>query len=611
MPTEWRDTPWPLLKRAANARTLHPRDVKGLGAEEREEVIVRTITSLNEWEEKWGAAKRVAPELMDEEELAQEATILNIEIKAGESSSSLLARVRTAHITMQTLAVKGDPTDDDIDDDDDVYVTKISFDHPEGLALTQGCGKSQDWAPLPLRSASSTPKDEDYEVSETERRPIFDVIVEHKVIRNLPFFGDSTPEVVMEVKVITGFWEDCRPDAITYEACSRLTGRKSRITASALRGMATHDNPSAANAWGAKEWLARREAAADGAEPAGSASPHSTPPSGDSNGTRTSVLSFATWLSVDKADPASPFTGLFSLPKVLTREGCEATIPRPTLLAGGVLAGTAKELAERLDQLQKDREVPIAPKGKPSSHTIVDGDETEHLRKTQDVIKYLSDSLGSYVDAIQRRHEPYVQPGDVNLYNDTPFGPRMSNTEKLDDLLSTKTSARATQNICSFCVICTWHNIQDALSHQEGFDVMDPEQIKACIAYADNPRETGCKKCISLHGLVQPLHPNPFVPTACGVCSEIISCEGSIYMGCPYCKTSYVVPLKEEKTPITRSPGAANSLADATLFQYLRLTGGTSSLFQSTSSLLDARKMMVTKAKTLYQEARSYIMPLG
>ena len=81
MPTEWRDTPWPLLKRAANARTLHPRDVKGLGAEEREEVIVRTITSLNEWEEKWGAAKRVAPELMDEEELAQEATALNIEIK--------------------------------------------------------------------------------------------------------------------------------------------------------------------------------------------------------------------------------------------------------------------------------------------------------------------------------------------------------------------------------------------------------------------------------------------------------------------------------------------------------------------------------------------------
>ena len=47
MPTEWRDTPWPLLKRAANARTLRPLDVKGLSAEEREDAIVRTITSLN------------------------------------------------------------------------------------------------------------------------------------------------------------------------------------------------------------------------------------------------------------------------------------------------------------------------------------------------------------------------------------------------------------------------------------------------------------------------------------------------------------------------------------------------------------------------------------
>ena len=535
MPSEWRGLPWKTLKKAAYDRGLHPPDVKGMEAGQRDKVTEETALSLLEWEDAWGDTRRTAPELLDEEEVAQEATFLRLEFEIEDSPKTIRSRVIAAHIAMQRAAVTKPTAELESDDDDEAE--ELWFDHPDGLPLTNGCGKSQRLTPLPKRG--STPKEEgNHTPTEEDLLPIFSVIVEHKSIRGLPFYDGHSSEVVMEVKLITGFWEDCRPDAISYEAYSRHTGRKSRISAAALHEMPNHDSLIAANSWGAKELLARCDEATGATSPHTSASVHSTPHSVNAKGFRTSVLSFATWLSVTKEDPASPCTGLFSLPKVLTRDGHEATNRRPSAMIGGAPEGELSPsdrlalLKTALDQEKTTPKPPFTPT------KVVDADETEHMRKTKEVQAYLSDALGCYVDAIERRHEPYVQPKDVNLYTDEPLEPRLTSAEKLDDIMSAHSAANATRNICGLCVICTWHNIQYAIAHEAGFDPKDPEMIKCCIAYADHPRETGCKKCTSLHGLVQPLHPNLFTPTACVVCSEMLHCDGRIYMGCPFCKTS-------------------------------------------------------------------------
>ena len=83
MPTEWHDLRWNETKKAAYARGLRPPDVKGMDAEKREESIKATVESLLAWETAWGEGVRPAPELLDDEELAQEVAGLGLELEAG------------------------------------------------------------------------------------------------------------------------------------------------------------------------------------------------------------------------------------------------------------------------------------------------------------------------------------------------------------------------------------------------------------------------------------------------------------------------------------------------------------------------------------------------
>ena len=82
MPTELHDLRWNEVKKAAYARGLRPPDVKGQDAEKREASIRTTVESLLAWEKAWGEGVRPAPELLDDEELAQEAAELGLELEA-------------------------------------------------------------------------------------------------------------------------------------------------------------------------------------------------------------------------------------------------------------------------------------------------------------------------------------------------------------------------------------------------------------------------------------------------------------------------------------------------------------------------------------------------
>ena len=104
MPTEWHDLRWNETKKAAYARGLRPPDVKGMSAEEREASIKDTVKSLQAWEGAWGEGARPAPELLDDEELAQEAAELGLELEAGTEPKILRARVREVHISRQHVA---------------------------------------------------------------------------------------------------------------------------------------------------------------------------------------------------------------------------------------------------------------------------------------------------------------------------------------------------------------------------------------------------------------------------------------------------------------------------------------------------------------------------
>ena len=98
---------------------------------------------------------------------------------------------------------------------------------------------------------------------------------------------------------------------------------------------------------------------------------------------------------------------------------------------------------------------PVPPKP-PPHHVptkVICAEEEEHLRRTREVQAYLGEALGSVVDAIERRHEPYEQPKEVNLFTDEPLEPRLTSAEKLNDLVSSYSAATASRNICSFCVI--------------------------------------------------------------------------------------------------------------------------------------------------------------
>ena len=244
MPAEWHDLRWTETKKAAQARGLSPPDVKGLDADKRAAAIQTTVESLRAWEKAWGEGVRPAPELLDDEEVAQEAAELGLDLEAGTEPKMLRARVREVHISRQRIATHLSEESDE----EEGLEEGPWFDNERGLALTSGCGMSRLRAPLPTRGSPHRDK-KSHEVPKEALLPLNKVIVEHRFnsrfLRSLKFYTSGPLHAVMEVKLITGFWHDCRPEAITYEAYSRHTGRRSRITAAALAEMPSHDTPAA------------------------------------------------------------------------------------------------------------------------------------------------------------------------------------------------------------------------------------------------------------------------------------------------------------------------------------------------------------------------------
>ena len=75
-----------------------------MDTEKREASIKDTVKSLQAWEGAWGEGARPAPELLDDEELAQEVAELGLDLGAGTEPKMLRIRVREVHISRQRMA---------------------------------------------------------------------------------------------------------------------------------------------------------------------------------------------------------------------------------------------------------------------------------------------------------------------------------------------------------------------------------------------------------------------------------------------------------------------------------------------------------------------------
>ena len=501
---------------------------------------------LSTWYRQWGDKRLPPPEGLENDEIWDHAEELGLELpEAGTAveARQLRVAIMLEHVKRQELEARPADLDGDDDEDDDDLI----FSHPNGLSFAARSGKCR--SSFPDGSAVPDAIQEAYGA----------ILITHRDIRDDS--EERTGDVEQEFSCITGIGHrSLGTHNYTYEVTSLNTFLRTTMRPAKFTELELFDN-----------W----------AEPMAIF--------------RSDHLERATerWKRGMCRSPSMSSGSVVSLRSSRLGWNCIWDRPHVDFDDLSSLIGIPKILIEgsREGQLNKKNSFDLAASDQKKDHVA-------------DLRRCLKESMQDLVSALERDLEPYRQPGMQNLVTGEDLDPRSTETERLTVLSQTYSQPVATREVRSFCAGCTAAELSRRVELDPTLDSTDKDLLNECFVWGEDAHSKGCGEC------GRRLHPNLETPTKCSECLQLQFCAGKLRVCCPDCRCSYV-DLGADKdyqrsAAKAQSGDTAQREADNMIYHYVRLTGGTSFLYESAKDVTAARLELRTKCGSFFQEGRDY-----
>ena len=606
----WDSQRWGLVRSAAMRRNVEVVSISSLPHSEQKAARALITDDLVKWYTLWGSSARPPPELMSDAEVVEELFSLDLRgrSEALSTSADSLKKYRTAliaeHSRLRAEAIGPGPESDS----DSESLPQPS--HPDGLPCLPRCGRFRTSFPLcnPSEDTAFPPEAEisgppDYvhpppPSTDANIRQRFGLcLAAHRAVVDT---GQKVVKITQEFLTITGLDGGSYPASFNFETLSWKSELCGKVGEGELGVCERFETGLAAM----EHALSLRPLHQEG-----------SPVSCGSGNTQmlASPVFLLCFVDEFKVDLDSNPRALFRIPSLRSSTGYLTTRyhsglddERLSQADEVTLLNPEPDATEGEDQ---DPEVveesgPLPQQRSPVRASFRDMAEEEKIVEAQRLRFLMRQSFVGLAEGMERRMEAYNQPENTNLITGEVLDSRLTETQKLNELMASYSKPPADQNVCCVCIPCSLEHIEHLMSVGQGFDPSEPEDLKSGMVYGDFPTSKACSRCPGSKGNAQPLHPNPFVITSCYNCSHVVYFGGEIRFACEFCQHSFILPSKSGHS------GQLNSLNSATVarnldnrvFQLLRLTGGPNSeLLGTASSVAEAMRRLGEMVQCQFQ----------